>query len=266
MVRAGRKLLITETVDPYRIALVEIVRRVLWDLNPESWRSRAKLKRLRNSRAGEKAVILCNGPSLNRLDFSLLEGVYCFGLNKVNLLFSRHAFRPSCIVATNPLVIAQQSDFFRSTDIPLFLHNLGIRNIKPAPHCVFIPATVTNFKFARDCSMSVYLGPTVTFTAMQLAFHMGFTSVALVGCDHYYETKGPAHKEVVCGQHDPNHFDPSYFANQPWNLPDLADSEICYRLALGAFNNAGRELVNASDGGDLEILPRIPLHRFLGLA
>ncbi|MEI9991479.1 MAG: 6-hydroxymethylpterin diphosphokinase MptE-like protein [Rhizomicrobium sp.] len=263
LVVLGRNILRTQSVNPYRIALVEVARRLLWDLNPESWRSRARMKALRNSHRGEKAVILCNGPSLNGVDFSLLEGVYCFGLNKIDLLFSRHAFRPSCIVATNLLVIEQQREFFNRTDIPLFLHSLATVSIKKSPSRIFIPATVTNRKFARDCSLSVYHGATVTFVALQLAYHMGFTSVALVGCDHHYETVGHPNQRVACGASDPNHFDPTYFANQTWQLPDLLESEYDYRMALDAYGRGRRLLVNATDGGKLEVLPRLSLREFL---
>lgn len=263
LVSLGRNLLRTQTVNPYRIAFVEVARRLIWDLQPESWRSRAKMKRLRNSHGGEKAVILCNGPSLNRVDFSLLEGVYCFGLNKINLVFPRTAFRPSCIVASNLLVIEQNAFFYNATDIPLFVNSLAKPLIKSGAERIFFPTTVTNRKFARDCSMSLYNGATVTFVALQLAFHMGFSSVALVGCDHYFETKGPANKRVSCGTSDPNHFDPDYFAGQIWQLPDLPESEISYRMALNVFERYGRQLVNATDGGRLEVLPRTTLKDFM---
>ena len=263
IVNMGRQVLRSPTVNPYRIAFVELVRRLYWDLNPESWRSRAKMKRLRNVHRGEKAVILCNGPSLNRVDFSLLEGIYCFGLNKINLMFARHAFRPSCIVASNLLVIEQCKDFYNKTEIPLFLHSLGIACVKRAPSRIFYPVTVTNRKFARDCSMSLYSGNTVTFVAIQLAYHMGFSSVALVGCDHHYEVSGPANKRAEAGAVDPNHFDPSYFVHQTWQFPDLLESECSYLMALNVYKRDGRTLMNATDGGKLEVLPRILLREFL---
>jgi hypothetical protein len=263
LVRAGRRVLQSQTVNPYRIALVEIVRRLHWDMQGESWRSRAKMKALKNAYRGGKAIILCNGPSLNRVDFSLLEGTYSFGLNKIDLLFPRMAFRPSCIVASNLLVIEQRRDFYNQTDIPLFLHSLATSIIASAPNRIFIPATATNRRFAYDCSMSLYIGHTVTFVAIQLAYHMGFSAVALVGCDHHYETEGPANQRVRAGAVDSNHFDPAYFSNEMWQLPDLAESENVYRMANDAFERGGRRLVNATDGGRLEVLPRMSLRAFL---
>src|SRR5687767_4493422 len=88
--------------SPYRFAYELLRDRVRWDLRRESWRSRGKLRKIRGTQQGRRAVILCNGPSLLQADLGLLEGVFTFGLNKINLLFERSRFRPSCIVAVNP--------------------------------------------------------------------------------------------------------------------------------------------------------------------
>jgi hypothetical protein len=71
------------------------------------------LKKIKNKYSGEKAIILCNGPSLNLTDFSLIDrkNVFTVGLNKINLLFEKTKFRPSCIVSINPYVIQQNKDF-----------------------------------------------------------------------------------------------------------------------------------------------------------
>ncbi|HEX4227548.1 MAG TPA: 6-hydroxymethylpterin diphosphokinase MptE-like protein [Bryobacteraceae bacterium] len=251
------------TINPYRIGCHEILSRLRWDLRLESWRSRKKLRALKDSHAGEKAIILCNGPSLNRADFDLLKRTYCFGLNKIHLLFQRTSFRPSCIVAVNAFVIQQAASFYNETEIPLFLSSVGLGIVRRAINRVFIHPTGLHRRFARDCSMSFYEGHTVTYAAMQLAYHMGFTDVALIGCDHYFETRGPGGLVVQGGDKDPNHFDPNYFANVPWQLPDLLESEVSYRMAYNIFTVGGRRLVNATDGGKLEILPRMSLGSFL---
>jgi Protein of unknown function DUF115 len=240
------------------------VRRFAWDVQPESWRSRAKMRAVRNSHMGETAVILCNGPSLNRTNFEMLNGIYTFGLNKIHLLFERTTFRPSCIVAVNRFVIEQTADFYNQTKIPLFLSRNAIGKVKSNPSRAFLHSTVARRQFTRDCSMSLYEGNTVTFVALQLAFHMGFQRVALVGCDHNFAAKGPAHKVVQGGKTDPDHFDPNYFAGVPWQLPDLFESEVGYKLALDAYEASGRSLINATDGGKLELLPRQTLAEFLG--
>lgn len=249
------------TINPYRHAAYELLGRLAWDLRPESWRSRRALAALRDRHAG-RAVILCNGPSLLRSDLSLLGGVYCLGLNKINLLFDRSPFRPSCVVAVNPLVLEQNAAFFNATAIPLFLDAGALGLVRPRPGVVFLHSSDQR-KFARDVSVSVHQGSTVTFVAMQLAFHLGFRELALIGCDHSFGARGPAHKIVEGGAEDRDHFDPRYFAGQRWELPNLADSEAGYAMADEVFRAAGGAIVNCTEGGALELLSRMPLADFV---
>ena len=100
--------------------------------------------------------------------------------------------------------------------------------------------------------------------ALQVAFHLGFTRVALVGCDHNFEVKGKANATVLGQGEDKSHFDPNYFGNGvPWQLPDLEVSEMAYRLAKGVYEAFGREIVNCTVGGKLEIYRRSSLEAFL---
>jgi|ADGO01.1.fsa_nt_gi Uncharacterized protein conserved in bacteria len=256
-------LALKPTVNPYRFAAYLIVQRLRWDLRPESWRSRQALRNMRDRYAGQKAVIVCNGPSLLKSDLSLLDGIFTFGLNKINLLFDKSTFRPSCIVSVNPYVLEQNADFYNRTDIPLFLDSAALGKVHPRPGVIFLHSTEQR-KFARDCSVSIYQGATVTFVAMQLAYHLGFSRVALIGCDHTFSAKGPANKTVVAEGRDADHFDPNYFSGgMKWQLPDLVESEAAYTMARDIFYASGREIVNCTEGGQLEVFHRQPLVEFV---
>lgn len=255
-----------ERINPYIAAAGLLLLRLKWDLSPLSWKSRIKLKRLKNSNVGQKAVILCNGPSLNKVNFNLLEksSVFSFGLNKINLIFDKTDFRPNCIVSVNPYVIEQNKDFYNSTDLPVFLDSIGKKTIKFRKNIYFLHSAHIAGRFARDCSISIVQGSTVTYVAMQLAFHMGFKEVALTGCDHSFHTQGPANKKISAGEQDPNHFDPNYFSNGvTWQLPDLKSSEFHYEKARDNYFHFGRRLVNCTEGGKLEIFERMSLEEFL---
>lgn len=252
-------------MNPYKTALGLAGRRLLWDINPESWRSRRKIKALQNQYKGQKAVILCNGPSLLDVDFSLLEDTFTFGLNKINLLFDKSDFRPSAIVAINSYVIDQNKHFYSDTDIPLFLDagNAVDSKIRKNHNTIFIH-TADVSSFSQNCNFSIFQGYTVTYVAMQLAYHMGFESVALVGCDHDFVEKGSANTLKVAQGEDQSHFHKDYFSNgQQWQLPDLLQSEVYYTLAREAYRNDNKEIVNATSGGELEVYPRVCLKDFL---
>lgn len=251
------------TLNPYRHAAFELWQRLKWDLQPESWRSRRRLRAMRHRHWGQKAVILGNGPSLLKSDLSLLDGVFTFGLNKINLLFDQSDFRPSCIVAVNSLVLQQNADFYNRTTIPLFLDSGGLRWVRSRPTITYLHSS-SQPKFPQDCSISLFQGATVTFVALELAFHLGFTEVALIGCDHHFTVQGAPGQAVVAGARDDNHFAPNYFANGvSWHLPDLFRSEVAYTLAREMYAATGRKLVNATEGGHLEIFSRQPLADFL---
>jgi hypothetical protein len=258
-------LLQRDALNPYRIGLGMAWHRLKWDLNPEARRSRGIITSWKDRYAGKKAVILCNGPSLLKVDFDSLKnsGVFCFGLNKINLLFDKTDFRPSCVVAVNHLVIDQNADFYNRTQLPLFLNNHAVTRVKKRPNVAFLPSSIYPM-FSRDCSMGIFEGYTVTFVALQLAFHMGFTEVALVGADHNFATKGPANQTVVSGKKDESHFDPNYFAGgMKWQLPDLFQSEVAYTMARDMYAAFGRRVVNATEAGKLEVFDRQTITRFI---
>jgi len=254
------------TINPYLFAIALVVKRVNWDLNPKSWISRARLQKWKDRYNGQKAVIICNGPSLLKNDLSLLDNVFTFGLNKINLLFDKSAFRPSCIVAVNPYVLEQNAEFYNKTNIPLFLDKCASRKgVLFRENVALLHSTPSYIKqFARDCSVSIYSSCTVTYVAMQLAFHMGFKNVALIGCDHNFATKGTANMTIVASAKDSNHFAPNYFAEGvKWQLPDLFESEVGYTLAKNMYECYGRKIVNATEGGELKIFDRMSLAEFI---
>jgi hypothetical protein len=254
------------TLNPYFYGGSAILRRLLWDINPQSWISRRRISGLKDRFTGQKAVILCNGPSLNKVDLSEIpSSCFTVGLNKINLLFERTDFRPNCIVAVNPYVIEQNRDFYNSTEIPLFLDSVGLRKgwIRPRDGIVFLHSGGPPNGFAKDCSVSINQGSTVTYVALQLVFHMGFHHIALVGADHNFAVNGPSNKTVLGDAVDNSHFDTRYFANVKWQLPDLVDSEFSYWKARRIFEAYDRRVVNCTVGGKLEVFERLPLNRFI---
>jgi hypothetical protein len=93
---------------------------------------------------------------------------------------------------------------------------------------------------------------------LQLAFHMGFQQVILIGVDHNYSATGKPNTTVVSQGDDPNHFSPAYFGKGfRWQLPDLETSEVGYAMVRDAFRKAGREVLDATIGGRLTIFPKV---------
>jgi hypothetical protein len=235
------------------------------------WRrdSIRQLAALKDMHHGQRCFIIGNGPSLNQTDLTRLRQEVTFGTNRIYLAFPKLGFSTSYYVSINDLVIEQclpdilalPALKFLSWRSRRFFHRLIIRGNDPAGTVqlpVFLHTTYTGQKFSRDARGRLWEGATVTYVALQLAFHMGFQQVILVGVDHNYTTSGRPNTTVVSTGDDPNHFNASYFGKGfRWQLPDLIASERSYRLARRAYESVGRQVLDATVGGKLTVFPKI---------
>ncbi len=227
-------------------------------LHPWRRESNRRLREYQNRYAGERCFIIGNGPSLKETDMRLLKDEYTFGMNRIFLMFPELGFKPTFLVSVNDLVIEQSVDDFRQVDIPLFVSWRARKWLSPAPHLHYLYTTYTGKKFARDATRRLWEGATVTYTCLQLAYYMGFSKAILIGVDHNFATKGEPNKTIISEGDDPNHFHPKYFGKGfKWQLPDLNTSEVGYLLARNVYADAGREIVDATIGGKLNIYPKV---------
>lgn len=225
-------------------------------------RTTSTLRELREEFQGRTVLVVGNGPSLNSTPLADFAGVPAIGMNKIDLLFSRTSWRPNMIVCVNNLVVKQSAEEFRESAIPVFLSwkcrwFMGRRRGRNVHY--FLPKPTIEFS-KNVHSWVAGRGGTVTYTAMQFAYSLGAARVILFGVDHSYASTGPAHKIVKSQGEDSSHFDPNYFGkNMYWGLPDLEESEQAYRLAKQVFDAAGREILDATVGGKLDVFKKISL-------
>lgn len=228
------------------------------------WRqeSKRRLAEYQDRFQGERCFVIGNGPSLLRTDVSLLQNEYTFGMNRVYLAFEEWGFQTNFLVSVNNLVIEQSWEDFQRLDLPKFFawrsRKLIYPNGNPDQYTHFLDTTYTRPTFAERLVSRFWEGATVTNICLQLAFGMGFQTVYLIGVDHNFETKGTANQTVVSVGDDPNHFSPIYFGKGfRWQLPDLQTSEKAYRLANRIYQADGRQILDATVGGKLDVFPKI---------
>ena len=216
---------------------------------------------------GKRCFIIGNGPSLKQTDLTRLRGEYTFGLNRIYLMFNELGFNTTYYLCVNDLVIEQTLADILSLSVPKFLcwrsrrffDSTKLNEVPPSNRPIFLHTTYSGPKFAQDVRGRLWEGATVTYVALQTAFFMGFTQVILIGVDHNYPTKGKPNSTVVSQGDDPNHFNASYFGKGfRWQLPGLDTSERGYRLARTTYEQAGRQVVDATISGKLTIFPRVP--------
>ncbi len=233
---------------------------LLYQVSARSLSSRKSLAELKDSHKGQRCFIMGNGPSLRKTDLLLLKNEFTFGLNRIYLLFPKLGFATTWLVSINKLVIEQCSSEILAQSSHKFLP-WGIRRSLPENLSADLTLIQTEgFRpvFRRDARRLMWPGATVTYLAMQLAYHMGFQEVILVGVDHAFVTQGKPHETVVSPGDDPNHFSPDYFGKGfKWQLPDLESSEQAYLLARQAFEADGRIILDATVGGKLTVFPKV---------
>ncbi len=250
--------------DVYRDRVQPLLESLSYRFDPRCRASRQRLATLQNRHAGQRCFIIGNGPSLKGMDLRPLQTEFTFGLNRGYLLSDRIGGPTTFLVAVNRYVVEQFASEMLTTGSETFI-GWRSRNWVPAGSDVSFVRRGRPFTFASDMAAEgVWEGATVTYVALQLAFHMGFDDVILIGVDHSFTSHGPANELVVSEEADPNHFDPSYFGpGVRWQLPDLTTSEIAYRLAQSAFERAGRRVTDATVGGSLEVFPKTDFERVI---
>lgn len=232
-----------------------------------SKRHRPRLEAFHNRHAGEDCFIIGNGPSLNKMELHRLNEYSLFGMNKIQLIFERQPLDLSYHVCVNPLVIEQSLDDFRRLDCPSFLAFQNCpRQVQESNDFQFLYSAGAPVCFRESILEPLNEGWTVTFVALQVAYYMGFRRVFLVGVDHNFVAKGKPNEVQVMEGDDASHFDTKYFGGQKWQLPDLEGSELAYRMARFFYERDGRQILDATVDGKLEVFPKIPLEEALAEA
>jgi hypothetical protein len=250
--------LLRETYDSLR-RLPELPAAYLHPWRRESIRRLAALKDIHK---GQRAFILGNGPSLKQTDLSKLKNEFTFGMNRIYLMFPELGFTTTYLCVVNDLVIEQTAADLSALDIPKFLAWHSRRHfpqtLQPSNLPTFLYTTYTSPHFSPDVRGRVWEGATVTNVTLQLAFHMGFQEVILIGVDHNYTTTGQPNTTVTSQGDDPNHFSPAYFGKGfRWQLPDLETSEFGYTMMRDGYRKVGREVLDATVGGKLTVFPKV---------
>lgn len=236
------------------------------------------LQSLRNKHAGQRCFILGNGPSLALSDIETIRDEVTFASNKIYLLFDQTDWRPTYYTVEDTLVMAQCEEAVRDMTgtIKLLPHHMMHVARRHKSYHVYRylraanpkqPLTDPDFPdFSTDSTQGVAWGSTVVYSQIQLAVHMGFSSIALLGLDHDY-TVGPV---VAPGVHvaagEQNHFHPDYRRKgEKWHAPNLHVLEVAYKKArtMAEINNTS--IINCSRHSKLAVFPKMNFEAFLSV-
>ena len=240
-----------------------------------------ELEQFHNKHAGERCVIIGNGPSLNDLDLTRLRTENTIGVNgifyaeSITFPLSYYVVEDTSVMNENLEAIKAYGaghKFFPTIyrkmygeseteegslgGVTFFTMNRGFYAKESPNFCV--P------RFSTDASQRLFCGQSVTIINLQLAYYMGFSEVYLIGMDFSYTIPDSAKVEgdlITSTEDDVNHFHKDYFGKgKTWKDPKLDRVMNNYQLAKVMFEADGRAIYNATAGGKLELFERRDFH------
>lgn len=236
-------------------------------VSTQTQRTRDYLDTLSRDRQSDTCIIIGNGPSLNHTKLEYLDNVESvFGANYA-YIHKELEERINYLSIVNYLVAEQGShDFNLVSNAKVFIPFWLMYCINPRNNVYFFNS-VGKPEFSKNANENVSWRSTVTFFQMQIAYHIGYKRVLLVGFDHNYPHQPDLKEGEVIDQKDDdhNHFDPAYFRGKKWQAADVGLMEEMYKLAKHAYEEDGREIINCTVGGKLDLFRRSDLKSELSI-
>ncbi len=240
----------------------------LANLNLPITSNERKLLTFKNKHREERVFIIGNGPSLNTLDLTLLKNEITFGVNNIYLNYEKMGFRPTYYVVEDVLVAEDRAEEINSLENTTKFYGNYLDFCLKKGKDVIWTNTIVNYKdydnfpnFSTNAARNLWVGGTVSYINLQLAYFMGFKKVYLIGFDHNYKIPSSAKIEGVrieSTEDDVNHFHPNYFGKgYRWHDPVVSRMEKALHKAKFYFEKDNRKIYNATNGGKLEIFERV---------
>jgi hypothetical protein len=227
-----------------------------------------RLLSFKGKHKGQRAFVIGNGPSLNQCNLGLLKSEITFGVNAIYLNREKMGFYPTYYVVEDDFVAEDRADEINQLRGPTkFFGNYLSYCIQSQPDVVWLNLRMNYHPypgfphFSRNAARMIWVGGTVTYICLQLAYYMGFTEIYLIGFDHSYKIPADAKIEgtgILSQSNDPNHFNSTYFGKgYRWHDPMVERMEKAFRRAKDIYEENGRRILNATIGGKLEIFDRV---------
>lgn len=235
----------------------------------------------KNKHKGERVFLIGNGPSLAETDLSLLEHENTIAMNRISLIYPKAGkWRPTYYLfsSTNVKDKTWGEEWLSSVQTAIlnpkttsFIASEFQKYIDPNEKFTNVNwfsslsetrpndrGEVSPNSFSKDIVKRIDKSGTTMNLALQLAYHMGFSEIILVGADLGW-TKDSGTRS------DPNHFDKNYRANI--SNPYKANQQMrnVHKLALSIFKKDKPEvkIYNASLRTVLDIYPIIDYDEYI---
>ena len=173
-------------------------KRMVWQLKHFRHTAHGRyLQAICNRNLGESCFIIGNGPSLTAADLQILheQHIDSFATNRIFRIFPQTDWRPTYFINTDPVLIRDVLDEVNA--IPAKEKFFSMRILQNKDFCkkvrdyhlfsiYFKPGTE---EFSLDCTDKIRGRGCVTISAIQLAAHMGYRRIYLLGVDHSFTSE-----------------------------------------------------------------------------
>ncbi len=239
--------------------LRDVPHRIAWHLSPLAKRNRDRLSEYRDCHKGQRGWVIANGPSLAETDLDKLQSEITIGMNRIYRAQEKWGFMPDYITVMDlESQLYQTADDLAQLEVPKFINWNARTLLKGDPHTTFLKGTFRP-RFSTDLRKGIWGGHSVTFACLQVAYHMGFEEIVLIGKDHSYREEGVPGEVMVSSGDEQNHFIKGYYSKGAvWRIPDYKGEELAYELAREGFEADGRRVLDATVNGKLNVFPKVP--------
>ncbi|WP_417484656.1 6-hydroxymethylpterin diphosphokinase MptE-like protein [Maricaulis salignorans] len=237
-----------------------------------------RIAKLWNKHKGKRGFVIGNGPSLGQMDLTKLKDEVTIGSNGIFLKFKEMGFHTTYFTMEDIQQVEDRRDQLAEVKGPVKIY--GLHNSyaikKVDEDTLFANVAVESYPtknrwkefypgFSTDFANIVYLGSTITYINLQLAFFLGLNPVYIIGCDHSY---GPLAKVYPPGKiritpevfemlKEAHFIDNYHKVGGTFGIPYVSYQEDAYKRALEVFRGSGREVFNAGENSKLDIFPRV---------
>ncbi|WP_156797875.1 hypothetical protein [Synechococcus sp. CB0205] len=215
---------------------------------------------------GKTVVCIGNGPSLNNTDISALNGQLLIGTNRAYELLDIINARGFELVIQDSHRLQEIAPSLDGLGVPLllgshdltsaqFIHSKTKETLYFAPKLIFkrdcsslVPAVDMGLGFSTSPLKGLFYGHSVIFSAIQIAFFYGAKRIILIGVDMDYS--GASH----------------FVDGVPNIWPSFSYEKHCRGMFIyfkKFLDNHGCQLINATPGGKVDVLPRLGLREAL---
>ena len=229
------------------------------------------MKKIHNMHLGESCFIIGNGPSLSADDLKVLHdnNIDTFAVNRIFKIFPQTNWRPTYYVSTDHVLVRDILDDVNKIEskekyIPLqnkYYHGIKIKKA----HYFYRNDNRDKDQpegFSLDCTDQVNMRGTVTIASIQLAAHMGYRYIYLLGVDHNFDKIITENGEIIIDPSVKNYFVEGYDNDVADEVVhDLGNTTKSYLDVQRFYSNHGVQIYNVSRQTKLTVFPRMSFEK-----